>query len=177
MNISEVKNLVEGASYESKIEVLETICERSGDCSENGYLGSSVANISFDEFGNLEFQSENYSDGVTTNSIGAVLDDSVVIMQTQVNDNNKLLHLYSWKCDGSSYTYLTLDSMAVLDMAYKEMKKQNKGFLAENLDSDLQDVGIAYRDVMDIKVAVKVKNKQIQEIETLEFEELETSFV
>ena len=28
MNISEVKNLIEGASYENKIQTLEDICER-----------------------------------------------------------------------------------------------------------------------------------------------------
>ena len=46
MNISEVKSLVEGASYEEKINILENISERVGDCSEIGFLGSSVSTIS-----------------------------------------------------------------------------------------------------------------------------------
>ena len=49
MNICEVKNLVVGASYEKKIEVLENLYSYSGDCVMNGYLGSSVLNISYDK--------------------------------------------------------------------------------------------------------------------------------
>ncbi len=179
MNISEVKNLVEGASYEEKVEILEMIYERAGDCQENGYLGSGVANISYDEFEKVEFQSEKATNDMTISSTGAVLDNSVVIMQVQVSNDSKLMQLYSWKCDGSSYTYLTFDSMAVLEKAYTEIKKQNKGFLAGNLDSDLQEIGIAYRDIMDVKVAVKVQEKVLeeQEVETLDFERLQTSFI
>ena len=124
MNISEVKNLVQGASYEGKIEVLEDIFQRSGDCIENGYLGSSVSSISYDEFGRLEFQSEHFENGIIVTSSGAVLDDSVIIMQVQENDNSKLLSLYSWKRDGSNYTYLALDSLSALEKAYIEIKKQ-----------------------------------------------------
>lgn len=180
MNIGEVKKLVEGASYEDKIEVLENICEYAGDCLENGYLGSSVSNISYDEFGRVEFQSEHYSKEITTTSIGAVLDNSVVIMQVQKSDNCKLLQLYSWKIDGSCYTYLTFDSVLALEKAYNEIKKQNKEFLASNLDGDLHDVGISYRDIMDVKVAIRVQRQeqlQQQEIETLDFDNVETSFV
>ena len=59
-----------------------------------------------------------------------------------------------------------------------EIKKQNKGFLAGNLDSDLQDIGISYRDIMDVKVAISVptRNKNY-EVETLDFDKLLTSFV
>lgn len=177
MNITEVKNLVEGASYEEKIEILEKIYQRSGDCQENGYLGSSVANISYDEFGNVEFQSEHLIDGITTNSTGVVLDNSVAIMQVLESDNNRMLQLYSWKKDGSSYTYFLFDSMTVLENAYREIKRANKGFLAENLDNDLQELGIAYRDIMNVRVAVKVQSAQ-QEVESTQYSQTEmlTSF-
>ena len=159
MNISEVKNLVEGASYEEKINVLENISERVGDCAEIGYLGSSVSNISYDEFGKVEFQSERNTNGLVIKSTGAVLDDSVIIMQVQEGNGSKLLQLYSWKLDGSKYTYLTFDSFLALEKAYVEIKKSNKGFLAENLDRDLQEIGISYRDIMDVKVAISVPEK------------------
>lgn len=178
MNISEVRTLVEGASYEEKINVLENISERVGDCSEIGYLGSSVSTISYDEFGKVEFQSERNTNGLVIKSTGAVLDDSVIIMQVQEGNGSKLLQLYSWKLDGSKYTYLTFDSTLALEKAYFEIKKQNKGFLAGNLDSDLQDIGISYRDIMDVKVAISVptRNKNY-EVETLDFDKLLTSFV
>lgn len=179
MNISEVKKLVEGASYEEKLDVLERIYQYAGDCLENGYLGSSVANISFDEFGRVEFQSEHLSEDVVTKSSGAVLDESVIIMQVQETQDNRLLHLYSWKCDGTGYTYLAFDSMAALEKAYNGIKKANMGFLAENLDDNLQELGISYRDIMNVRVAVKVTQVQSQEEQLNESTQVEmlTSFV
>ena len=178
MNISEVRTLVEGASYEEKITILEDISERVGDCPEIGYLGSSVSNISMDENGKLEFQSEKNTNDLVNKSTGAVLDDNVIIMQIQESNNSKLLQLYSWKLDGSKYTYLTFDSTLALEKAYFEIKKQNKGFLAGNLDSDLQDIGISYRDIMDVKVAISVPTRtKNYEVETLDFDKLLTSFV
>lgn len=179
MNISEVKNLVEGASYEGKVEILETICQYAGDCLENGYLGSSVANISYDEFGRVEFQSEHLSEEGITKSSGAVLDNSVIIMQVQESHDNRLLNLYSWKCDGTGYTYLAFDSKAALEKAYMGIKKANMGFLAENLDSNLQELGITYRDIMNVRVAVKVNQVQSQEEQLNESTQVEmlTSFV
>lgn len=176
MNISEVKNLVQGASYEGKIEVLEDIFQRSGDCIENGYLGSSVSSISYDEFGRLEFQSEHFENGIIVISSGAVLDDSVIIMQVQENDNSKLLSLYSWKKDGSNYTYLALDSLSALEKAYIEIKKQNKGFLAANLDEDILDIGLSYRDIMNVKVAVGVQNQSKEQVNECVQADVLTSF-
>lgn len=178
MNISEVRKLVDGASYEEKVDVLETIAERVGDCLEIGFLGSSVSNISYDEFGNVEFQSEKKTKGVVTKSSGAVLDECVVIMQVQETCVSRLLQLYSWKKDGSKYTYLTFDSILALEKAYNEIKKCNKGFLAENLDADLQEIGVSYRDIMDVKVAIAVPEKtKNYELEVLEFDKILASFV
>lgn len=180
MNISEVKNLVVGASYEGKIEVLEELAEKVGDCSEIGFLGSSVSNISYDEYGKVEFESEKYGQDIITKSTGAVLSDSIIIMQIQNGNDSRLMQLYSWKLDGSKYTYLTFDSELVLKKAYDGVKKTDKGFLAENLDNDLQELGISYRDIMDIKVAVNVDNHddvQSEMINILNVETLQTSFI
>ena len=178
MNISEVKNLVQGASYEEKVEVLENISERVGDCIETGYLGSSVSTISYDENGTLEFQSEKKTGGLKITSTGAVLENSVAIIQIQESDSSRLLQLYSWRKDGSKYTYLTFDSLLAIENAYCEIKKQNIGFLAENIDDDLQKIGVSYRDIMDIKVAISVPEMVTkQDVEILDFEKLLTSFV
>ena len=178
MNISEVKNLIEGASYEEKISVLENISQRVGDCPEIGFLGSAVSTISYDEFNNVEFHSEKMVDGSVVKSNGSVLQESVIIMQVQESDDSKLLQLYSWKLDGSKYTYLTFDSFLALEKAYHEIKKCNKGFLAENLDDDLQEIGISYRDIMDVKVAIAVPVREMNcDIEVLEFDSLLASYV
>ena len=177
MNISEVKQLVEGASYEEKIQILENICQRVGDCLENGYLGSAVANISYDEFDKVEFQSEKVIDDTVIKSVGAVLENSVIIMQVQTSENKKLYQFYSWELDASRYTYLTLDSVLALKNAYIEAKRKNIDFLAENLDIYLNELGISYRDVMDVKVAIRMEKQISDEIEPFVVERLETSFV
>lgn len=173
MNIREVKNLVEGASYEQKVEILENITERVGDCLEIGFLGSSVSNISYEENGFVEFESEKITSNSITRSTGAVLDESVVIMQIQEGENTRLIQLYSWRIDGSKYTYLTFDSVLALTKAYDQIKKLNKCFLAENIDDDLADIGVSYRDIMDIKVAIGVPKKNINEKSMIsDFEDL-----
>ena len=179
MNISEVKQLVEGASYESKIDILENIVNRVEDCSEIGFLGSSVSNISYDDLGNFEFQTEKSTYYTSIKSVGTVLEESVVIMQVQESNNGRLLQLYSWKLDGSKYTYLTFDSKLALEKAYLEIKKQNVGFLAENLDDNLQKLDISYRDIIDVKVAIAVpeRKQQLEEVEVLDFDNLLTLFV
>lgn len=161
MNISEVLNLVEGASYERKVNILENIYEYAGDCIQNGFLGSGVSNISYDEFGYVEFQSEKVFDNFSVNSNGTVLDDSVVIMQVQKNNDKKFWNLYSWKLDGSSYTFFEFDSLKVLEIAYIGLKRINASFLTENLDEFLSEVGISYRDIMNVKVAVSVEKNNI----------------
>lgn len=177
MNISEVKNLVAGASYEEKICILEELAETVGDCPEIGFLGSSVSNISYDNYGKVEFESEKYGQDIITKSTGAVLSDSVIIMQVQDSKDSRLMQLYSWKLDGSKYTYLTFDSELVLKKAYDGVKQTDKGFLAENLDNDLQEIGISYRDIMDVKVAIAVPKKNVvQNVEILDLDKLLTSF-
>lgn len=179
MNISEVKVLVEGASYEEKIGVLERICSYAGDCQENGYLGSSVANICYDEFGRVEFNSERQMNDIIVKSWGTVLDNSVIIMQIQERDDGDVVYLYSWRCDGTSYTSLTFDSKVALEKAYNGIKRLNKGFLAENLDDDLRELGLSYRDIMNVKVSVKVQAQDKTEnvLESNIGTEMLTSFV
>ncbi len=174
MNISEVKELISGASYEAKVEILERICELSGDCVENGYLGSSIANISYDEFGNVEFQSDFLGADFEIKSSGTVLENTVLIKQTRINAERKEFYLYSWDLNGTSYTYLVFDSEIVLDKAYSAMKAKNIGFLAKNIDNTLQSIGIAYRDILDVNGAISIFGKrQLQSedgIEILDFE-------
>jgi hypothetical protein len=57
MNISDVKKMLIGASYEDELEVLESIYEYAGDDVMNGYLGSSIMTVSYDSFGKVEFDS------------------------------------------------------------------------------------------------------------------------
>lgn len=161
MNISEVKRLVIGASYEKEIEVLETICEYAGDCVMNGYLGSAVSSISYDENGKVEFDSEYECDGLVTKSTGAVLDSSVVIKQVQEQDSKKYYQLFSWKQDGTSYSYLAFDSEEVLQQAYNGLKNSSREFLDDNISQTLEELGVSFDNVMDVKVAQDVEQQSI----------------
>lgn len=157
MNISDVKRQVEGASYENEVGVLETICNKAGDVVTNGFLGSSVTNISYDPYGKVEFESENNYGGIETKSIGAVLDDSVIIKQTQKQDNNTYAQLFSWKKDGSSFTFIALDNEDTLNLAYNNIKIRYPKFLGENIEQELNELDIPIDKVMNVKVAQQVE--------------------
>ena len=168
MNICEVKNLVVGASYEKEIEVLEGLYNYAGDCVMNGYLGSSVLNISYDKNNHLEFESLNEVDDLVTKSVGAVLDDCVIIRQVQQQSEKELYQLYSWKKDGSCYTYLAFDSNEVLDKVYNGIKKNNIEFLDDNINQVLEDLGVLFDNIMNIKISQEVVQQSIDVVELLD---------
>lgn len=182
MNISEVKKLVEGATYENQIAVLEGLCERSGDCVMNGYLGSSVTNIAYDDLGNLEFQSEHKSGNLITTSTGSLLAGSMVVKQIQDNGEKRHAQLFSWKTDGSSYTYVAFDREDVLDMTYEKLKAFHPDFLEEEVDLQLASLQIPMDNVMDIKVAQDVAplitaQSMVDEVYSESGDQLASSFI
>lgn len=161
MNICDVKKLIIGASYEKEIEILENLYNYSGNCVMNGYLGSSVLNISYDKDGYVEFESSHELDGLVTSSVGAVLDDCVIIKQVQQQNEKKLYQFYSWKKDGSCYTYLVFDSSEVLEYVYSSIKKNNVCFLDDNVNNIFSDLGVSFDNVMNIKIAQDVVKQSI----------------
>ena len=167
MNICEVKNLVVGASYEKEIEVLEGLYNYAGDCVMNGYLGSSVLNISYDINNRVEFESLHELDNLITKSVGAVLNDCVIIKQVQKQREKDLYQLYSWKQNGSCYTYLVFDSSEVLDKVYNGIKKNNIEFLDDNVNQVLETLGVSFDNVMNIKISQEVVQQAINVIELL----------
>lgn len=157
MNISEVKKLVEGATYEKHVETLEKLCERSGNCVMNGYLGSSVTNIAYDHLGNLEFQSEHKSGDLLTTSMGTLLDGSMLVKQIQDDGRKRDFQLFSWKRDGSCYTYVAFDNEEVLNMTYEKLKAFYPDFLETNVDLELASLQIPMDNVMDIKMEQEIE--------------------
>lgn len=168
MNICEVKNLVVGASYEKEIEVLENLYSYAGDCVMNGYLGSSVVNISYDDNNHVEFESLHEIDDLITSSVGAVLSECVIIKQVQQQKEKELYQLYSWKKDGSCYTYLVFDSKDILEKVYNSIKKNNIDFLDDNVNQVLEYVNVSFENVMNIKIAQEVVQQSIDVVELLE---------
>lgn len=144
--------MVEGATYEAQVGVLQELCEKTGDCAMNGYLGSSVTNISYDQLGNLEFQSKHRIGNLLTDSTGVLLYGSLLVKQTQVDGNKRDLQLFSWKRDGSGYTYIAFDNEDVLNVAYEKIRTYHPDFLNTDVNLDLEQLQISMDNVMDIKV-------------------------
>lgn len=161
MNISDVKNLVSGASYEKEIEVLENIYEYAGDCQMNGYLGSSVLSISKDRKGKVEFDSFFEGEYASFESTGVVLSESVVIKQYQRQDEKVLYQLYVWKKDGSCYSYIAVENDDVLQKLYKGLKNIDCQILDGDIHKILEDVGVSLDEVMDIRTSQEVVQQSI----------------
>ena len=161
MNISEVRDLLEGASYESEIEVLETIWNYVGDSVLNGYLGSSVETVSYDEDGRLEFDSRFETDDVVTLSTGVVLSDSVIIRQVQKHDKGYYCQLISWTKDGKNYSTIVFDNVNTLDKAYNGLKKLSGEFLDDNVNSVLDELQISFDNIMNIKIGQVAEQQSI----------------
>ena len=161
MNISEVRDLLEGASYEGEIEVLETIWNYVGDSVLNGYLGSSVETVSYDEDGRLEFDSRFETDDVVTLSTGVVLSDSVIIRQVQKHDKGYYCQLISWTKDGKNYSTIVFDNVKTLDKAYNGLKKLSGEFLDDNVSSVLEELEISFDSVMNVKIGQVAEQQSI----------------
>ena len=168
MNISEVRDLLEGASYEGEIEVLETIWNYVGDSVLNGYLGSSVETVSFDEGGRLEFDSRFETDDVVTLSTGVVLSDSVIIRQVQKHDKGYYCQLISWTKDGKNYSTIVFDNVRTLDKAYSGMKQLSGEFLDDNVNSVLEELGISFDSVMNVKIGQVAEQQSIDVTDLLD---------
>lgn len=157
MKISEVKARAEGTTYEKEIDVLENIYRQTGDCAESGFLGF-INDIYYDDYGHIEFETNNQVSDLKTRTVGAVLDGSVIIKQVQENKTNKFAQMFSWKKDGSSYTYVAFDNEKVMNHAYISIKKFHPEFLGENIDRTFLSLGVPFDNIMDVKLSQKVKS-------------------
>lgn len=151
MNISNVRRQISGASYEPQVEILEDIYEKAGNCVMNGYLGSAVTNISYDENGLVEFQSQHMVADLLTESTGAVLRDSVIIKQMQKNSEGEVAQLFSWKKDGSKYTYIGFNNVDSMNFAYNQIKQFCPYYLEGNLVPDFKYLNIPLDSILSVK--------------------------
>ena len=70
----------------------------------------------------------------------------------------------------------SLKEKSSANLNHIEIKKQNKGFLAANLDEDILDIGLSYRDIMNVKVAVGVQNQSKEQVNECVQVDVLTSF-
>lgn len=159
MKISEVKERAKGTTYEKEVDVLENIYHQTGDCAESGFLGF-INDIYYDDYGHIEFETNNQVGDLKTRTVGAVLDGSVIIKQVQENKNNKYSQMFSWKKDGSVYTYVAFDNEEVMNRAYISIKKFHPEFLGENIDMTFLSLGVPFDNIMNVKLSQEVKSSE-----------------
>lgn len=154
MNISELKSnkRLDG----SDISKLEVLCSKTGNCSMNGYLESSLVDCSFDENGLLEFYSCKKNENGSVDSIGCVLDDSVIIKQIQKGRLSDYCRLYSWDIDEGVYTYLEFDEKSALNTFYSRIKRMGINLCDQDLSTALQDMGLTFDNVTQVLIKQKV---------------------
>ncbi len=154
MNISEFKDNKQMSGKD--INVLEKLCNKTGNCSMNGYLASSLVDCSFDENGVLEFYSCKKDESGTTDSIGCVLDDSVLIKQVQKGELSDYSRLYSWNVEDGVYTYLEFDDKSALNTFYNRIKRMGVNLCDDDLSTSLQGMGLTFDNVTKVLINQKV---------------------
>ena len=140
--------------YQKEIEALENLYNHAGNCVMNGYIGSSIDDISYDEAGKVEFHSVYQKGDLVTVSTGAILENSIVIKQMQTEKKKNYYQMFSWNKEGDMYTYLAFDDQKALDHAYQQIKKQDL-FLGEDTQYDLLQLGVPFDHVMDVRSCQK----------------------
>ena len=154
---------VDESLYSKEIEMLEMFYERTGNCVMNGYVGSSLDGISYDEAGRMEFHSFYQEGDLKTVSTGALLRDSIVIKQIQLNKRQNYYQLFSWDKDLDTYTYLAFDDEKTLDYAYRQIKRYAH-FLGEEAQQEIVQLGIPFEHIMDVKACQKFGEDAISSI-------------
>lgn len=153
MNIVEFKNSISDERIQKCLSDVSEICRYVGDNSASGYVESSIDSCNFDNYGNFEFHSLNQNSTITTDSVGVLLNGSVVIKQKQIDyvrgieDN----HIISWKKDGTQYTYISFDSPEVTDYAYSRIKACYPDYLDVDAFSILSSLSVPDEMIKEIQ--------------------------
>lgn len=158
MDILQVKKMCSGATYTKDLEVLEKLFERTGDRNMNGYLGSGIQNILFDDFSHLEFESNKQVGDLETISKGCVLPESVLISQVQKNKDNTYYQLFSWNDEMNAYTWLEFDSYDAMSYSYQRIKAFEEELCSGDLTEKLKKMNIPLDNIASVKVNEQINN-------------------
>ena len=139
MEISEVRNSFIGTERQKDINTLSELLNKNGNCLMNGYLGEKQINYSFDQEGNLEFNTQINSGDAFINSTGVVYNDNVVIKQSEIKDGISSYQLISWSVKNNNYDYIVFDNSVSLDNCYQKIKSL-KVYLEGEITTKTQEV-------------------------------------
>lgn len=117
--------------------ILCNVYDNTGSCRMNGFLDINGMNYSFDSKGVLEFSTKKEFDSEVYFSTGALLSDSLLVMQKQENKcsfDNPFYQIYSWNPDGNKYTYLLFSDEDAMKMCYDKLKAADKSLCGGSVD-------------------------------------------
>ncbi len=154
MNIIDAKGLYSNSNNLEKIEEVCKFYEKVGNNPQGAYLGSTVSDISFDK-GHIEFETIHVASNLETNSTGVLLDNGVLIKQTQKNAKDEYFQIFSWNKDYSKYTYILFDSAIAMEVSFNKIADANINLCDGTLIDKLASLRIPTDAILQVKEDVE----------------------
>ena len=129
------------------IFTLKKLYDATGSCFENGFLGENFTYFNFDDNHIFEYATKCDRKGSVVESRGASLMDSVLVKQTQTNDDLITYYLYSWDTNKNVYTVLTVENEYYLNQYYDQMKKMNVNLCDGDISLNFEKMGLTFDGV------------------------------
>ena len=148
MNLYQLKST--DSIPKSEADALEKIFLISGNCIMNGFLGEDIVDTNYDGDGRFEFVTSKQNENGVVDSVGVVLDDSVLIKQVDQGESNTYYKLYSWDVDSGIYTFLSFDNRQSLNHFYNVIKRFGKNMCEEDISSSLAEMGLTFDNVTQV---------------------------
>ncbi len=161
MEISEVRNSLFGTERQKDINTLSELLNKNGNCLMNGYLGEKQINYSFDQEGNLEFNTQINSGDAFINSTGVVYNDNVVIKQSEIKDGISSYQLISWSVKNNNYDYIVFDNSVSLDNCYQKIKSLKVDLSNEDIYNKFLELEISFDNVALVLLKQKVDSLSV----------------
>ena len=161
MEISEVRNSFIGTERQKDINTLSELLNKNGNCLMNGYLGEKQINYSFDQEGNLEFNTQINSGVAFINSTGVVYNDNVVIKQSERKDGISSYQLISWSVKNNNYDYIVFDNSVSLDNCYQKIKSLKVDLSNEDIYNKFLELEISFDNVALVWLKQKVDSLSV----------------
>lgn len=166
MNLYQLKSTESIPKREA--DALEKIYLISGNCIMNGFLGENLVGTNYDDDGNFEFVSSKKNDEGVVDSVGVVLDDSVLIKQVDQGETNTYYKLYSWDVESGTYTFLAFDSQNSLNHFYNVIKRFGMNMCSKDISSSMGEMGLTFDNVTQVLL-----NQSVDPISRMFDEEME----
>lgn len=153
-------------SIKESADIIYRICSKNGDNRLTGYFSSSPTNMWLNSEDNLELKCVVREKNTIFETIGTVLDNSVIMKQIQKKEKETYYDLISWTASGEECTVVNLNNLEDLDKAYKDIAEKQKVFVGlTNIEKIFSDLDIKYNSINYIKTDdIKKKNKKTNKI-------------